>query len=176
MKRWCVVCVACVACGCSPDRLPPVGGGGLFEPGAADPFAPVTVELSPLTRVEVGPRGSPVLAVYLRLVDAWGHGTKAPAAFNVQLFRVSGSAGLAEREDGWLWEIDLRDPDENSGWFDATGLYRLPLGDVPAWVLEPDGGGDVFRVTVVVRAVGPDGSEIEPRDTLDKVVTPWEGG
>ena len=147
----------------------------MLAPGSPDAFAPVTVEISPLTRVEVGPRGEPVLAVYLRLVDAWGHGTKAPAVFNVQLFRVRGASGLAERDEAWVWEIDLRDPDENSGWFDATGLYRLPLGDVPAWVLEPERQDEMLRVTVMAVMLGPRDQVVKPRDSMDRVVTAWEG-
>lgn len=168
--------LACGAlCGCARLHAPPAGDARLFDPSDPNPFAPVSIEISPLTRVEPGPGGEPVLAVYLRLVDAWGHGTKALAEFNVQLFRVSGASGLAEREEGWTWEIDLRDARVNSGWFDATGLYRLPLAGVPGWVLEPERAGEVVRIRVFGQMVGPEGEVIAPRDTYEKVVTPWDG-
>ncbi len=165
----------CVVCGCSRLHAPPRGEAGVLEAGAPNPFAPIGVEISPLTRVELFGPGEPVLAVYLRLVDAWGDGTKAPAQFNVQLFRVRGTSGLAERDDGWTWQIDLRDPDQNSGWFDATGLYRLPLSGVPGWVLEPERADEVMRITVIASVLGPGGEVIAPRDTFNKVVTAWEG-
>lgn len=175
MLRAMAVLLVVATAGCSRMHAPPEGDAGLFEAGAPNPFAPAGVELSPLTRVELWAPGEPVLAVYLRMVDEWGHGTKAPARFNVQLFRVSGTSGLAEREDGWTWQIDLRDPDENSGWFDSTGLYRLPLSGVPAWVLEPERRDEVMRVTVIASVMGPEGTVIAPRDTINKVVTPWQG-
>ncbi|MEO1534033.1 MAG: hypothetical protein AAFS11_00540 [Planctomycetota bacterium] len=175
MVRLVTLLVLCGVAGCSRLHAPPEGDAGLFEPGAPNPFAPVGIEISPLTRVEAWSPGEPVLAVYVRLVDAWGDGTKAPARFNVQLFRVSRSTGLAEREDGWTWQIDLRDPQENSGWFDSTGLYRLPLSGVPGWVLEPERSGEVMRLSVIANVVGPDGDVVAPRDTLNKVVTGWQG-
>ncbi|MEO1584970.1 MAG: hypothetical protein AAFR96_10425 [Planctomycetota bacterium] len=160
--------------GCSHVARPPAGDGTLFEAGEPDPFAPVSVEISPLTRVEMGPRGEPVLAVYLRLVDEWGHGTKAPMSVNVQLLRVLGS-GLAEGDQSLEWSVDLRDPTRNSQRFDVTGLYRLQLAGVPGWVLEPGRIGEVMRVAVYVQTVGPEGSAVAPRDTFDKLVTPWAG-
>ncbi len=175
MIRVGLVVLVCVAAGCSRLHAPPAGDVELFEPGAPNPFAPVSLQISPLTRIEPGPQGEPVLAVYLRLVDEWGDGVKAPALFLVQLFRVRGTSGLAEREQGWTWEIDLRDPDANSGWFDATGLYRLPLADVPAWVLEPERPDEVLRLTVIADTPGPRGRVVKPRDSFDKNVTPWDG-
>lgn len=172
MIRGMLSAMVVLVAGCSPSHAPAPGDSSLFEPGEPYPFAPVAVEISPLTRVEPGPTGEPVLALYLRLVDAWGDGTKAPAQFDVQLFRVSGASGLAERQDSWAWDVDLRDPDENSGWFDATGLYRIPLAGVPEWVVEPSASGEVLRIQVIVNTVGPAGSAVAPRDTFDKVLTP----
>ena len=179
MMRPCLIVLVCaawvLACGCSRLHAPAKGDASLFEVGAPDPFAPVSVEISPLTRVELWAPGEPVLAVYLRLVDRWGHGTKAPAEFNVQLFRVSGTSGLAEREDEWTWKMDLREADLNSWAFDSTGLYRLPLSGVPGWVLEPARADEVMRITVIASVMGPDGEVVAPRDTINKVVTRWEG-
>ena len=172
-----LVCFVAVlaAGGCSRLHAPPEGDARLFEAGAPNPFAPIGIEISPLTRVERWISGEPVLAVYLRLVDAWGDGTKAPARFNVQLFRVRGTSGLAERDDAWTWQIDLRDPDQNSGWFDATGLYRLPLSGVPGWVLEPERSDEVMRITVIASVMGREGEVVAPRDTINKVVRRWDG-
>ncbi|MEM7623522.1 MAG: hypothetical protein AAF235_10020 [Planctomycetota bacterium] len=175
MQRVAFIVVLSFIAGCARLHAPPEGDAGLFEAGAPNPFAPIGIEISPLTRVERWSSGEPVLAVYLRLVDEWGHGTKAPARFNVQLFRVRGTSGLAERDDGWTWQIDLRDPDQNSGWFDATGLYRLPLSGVPGWVLEPERSDEVMRITVIASVMGPEGDVVAPRDTINKVVTRWDG-
>ena len=42
------------------------------------------------------------------------------------------TGGLAEREDGWAWEIDLRDPDENARPYDrVTRTYRFLLTEIP---------------------------------------------
>lgn len=172
MSRWIgALALGMLIGGCTKVHSPAAGDAGLFEAGAPDPFAPVAIEISPLTRLEPGPGGEPVLAVYLRLVDGWGHGTKAAAQFDVQLFRVSGTSGLAERQDGWSWKIDLRNPDENSGWFDATGLYRLPLAGVPGWVIEPGRSGEVVRIQIIASSLGPEGTVVAPRDTFDKVLS-----
>lgn len=162
----CGVCVAAAVSGCLDLGLGPRGGDLRLDPGLRAAFAPRSLRLSPLTRVEPDAAGRPVLTVYFELLDSWGHGTKAPGLFEAQLFRVlSGVAVQQER-----WEADLSDPDGNSALFDVTGLYRVPLSGAPTWLVEHGGGGGSMRVRVYFRTLGPDGRETVLRDVFERTM------
>ena len=138
--------------------------------GELSAFAPVSLRISPLTRLEPGLDGRPELALYFELQDRWGHGTKAPGVAQIQLYRVGGvSQGLATLAD--RWEADLTDPDQNSVLFDVTGMYRVPLAGLPGWLssrADGTGGYERVRIRVFFRTVGPGGETIDLRDTFEK--------
>lgn len=133
-------------------------------------FAPESLRISPLTRLEKGTDGKPELAVYFELADHWGHPTKSPGVVQVQLYRLGGvSQGLATLAD--QWRADLTDPDRNSAMFDVTGMYRVPLAELPGWLSQRAAGdGEVVRVRVRVfmRTIGRNGETIDLRDTFEK--------
>lgn len=166
-----VLAVACgvwvaAAGGCVDLGLGPRGGDLRLDPGLRAAFAPRSLRLSPLTRVESDPSGRPVLTVYFELLDSWGHGTKAPGLFEAQLFRVRGGVAVQDER----WEADLSDPDGNSALFDVTGLYRVPLSGAPSWLIEPGQGVGSMRVRVYFRTLGPDGRETVLRDVFERAL------
>ncbi len=144
-----------------PDSLDPVLA---FE------FSPSSLRISPLTRLETGTDGKPELAVYFELADKWGHTTKAPGIVQIQLLRLGGVAqGLATLED--RWEADLTNPDRNSKMFDVTGMYRVPLAELPAWLVERTTGAresERARLRVFFRTIGAGGETVDLRDTFEK--------
>jgi len=170
MKRGVAVSLAVavsVLGSCAP------GAGALperIDPGVLEAFAPVSLRISPLSRLETGTDGRPELALYFVLQDRWGHGTKAPGVAQIQLYRVGGvSQGLATLAD--RWEADLTDPDQNSALFDVTGMYRVPLAGLPGWLAaraDGTGGYERVRIRVFFRTVGPGGETVDLRDTFEK--------
>ena len=152
--------------GCAP--------GGHELPDSLDPvlafeFAPASLRISPLTRLEVGTDGKPELAVYFELADRWGHATKAPGVVQIQLYRLGGvSQGLATLVG--RWEADMVNPSQNSELFDVTGMYRVPLAELPGWLAQrADGEGKSNRVRlrVFLRTIGVGGATIDLRDTFE---------
>lgn len=112
-------------------------GGHAGGEGVGGPFAPVTLRIYPLTRVEVDPSGDAQVVFHFELADGWGDAVKAPGVLTVRAFRVGagvgeGLAGGAAAE--LTWEVDLTDPEANSFVYDpATSTYRVRLGRLPAW-------------------------------------------
>jgi hypothetical protein len=150
------------------------GTGGIFpfgrtiDPAVRAPFAPVHLRVNPLTRVESGQGGRPVLTVYMEVLDAWGHGTKAPGNFRAQLTRVPAGGGLGTLDTEWI--LDMTDPDQNSSLFDVTGMYRIQLTGAPAWLIAPDSNDQAMRLQVYFSTVGPNGKQAELRDTLQRTL------
>lgn len=149
------------------------GGGSLpdaLDPTLASAFAPASIRISPLTRLETGTSGRPELAVYFELTDSWGHSTKSLGIAQVQLYRLGGvSSGLATLAD--RWEADLTDPARNSALFDVTRMYRLPLAELPEWLsgrATPTGEPERVRIRLFYRTVGEGGVTVDLRDTFEK--------
>ena len=170
MKRAVLGCCCGVVLGlggCAPSahELP-----DSLDPVLAFEFAPASLRISPLTRLETGTNGKPELAVYVELADRWGHTTKAPGIVQVQMYRIGGvSQGLATLVD--RWEADLTNPDQNSKLFDVTGMYRVPLAELPSWLVERAGGNgnaERVRLRVFLRTIGVGGETIDLRDTFEK--------
>jgi len=153
--------------GCAPGahELP-----DSLDPVLAFEFAPASLRISPLTRLETGTDGKPELAVYFELADRWGHTTKAPGIVQVQMYRIGGvSQGLATLAD--RWEADLTHPGRNSKMFDVTGMYRVPLAELPSWLVQRvdgEGKSERLRLRVFLRTIGVGGETIDLRDTFEK--------
>ena len=136
------------------------------DPALWAAFAPVSVRISSLTRVEPGVGGTPRLVLYFELLDAWGDSTKSPGWLQVELYRVSGVA--AEREQ--RWELDLTDPATNSAFFDVTGMYRVPLEEAPAWLADAasEDRPRALRIWAFYRTVGPSQTLVDLRDSFER--------
>jgi hypothetical protein len=171
MKLSVLVCCGVVfvgglgGCTSGPQDLP-----DSLDPILAFEFAPTSLRISPLTRLETGTDGKPELAVYFELADRWGHTTKAPGIVQVQLYRLGGvSQGLATLAD--RWEADLTNPSRNSKMFDVTGMYRVPLAQLPAWLIQradDQGAAERVRIRVFFRTIGAGGETTDLRDTFEK--------
>lgn len=163
-----VVGMGLLGAGCAPRAAVPDALDGPVDASLWSAFAPVSVRVDSLTRVEEGPGGRPRLVVYFQLLDAWGDSTKSPGWLQVELYGVRGVS--AEREQ--RWELDLTDPVRNSAFFDVTGLYRVPLEEAPAWLLRPDAPDRprAMRLRLFYRTVGPAQTMIDLRDTFERSV------
>lgn len=140
------------------------------------PFAPVRVEVHPLSHLDVDGDGVVRLIAHVELVDRWGDTTKARGLLRMELYRpgVEVRPDLLTQEQ--FWELDLRELDLNAALFDpATRTYRLQLGGLPGWAEEmarrlASGGEGQARERLLVRAVfetqGPDGRPTVLRDEM----------
>ena len=164
-----VVLLLCGGCrGWTPAR--PVPADWAVHPG---PFAPESLKIDPLTRVERGPGGDPRLVLHVQLADRWGDQVKGVGEMRVRLLRPQGDAN-SEREQV-AWEIDLRNADENMKRYDpTTRTYSIVLGDLPPWAVErtmvddiAGGEGLPPRVSVVLATPAPDGSTRYLQDEAD---------
>lgn len=136
------------------------------DPAVWSSFAPVSMRISSLTRVEEGPSGLPRLVLYFELLDAWGDSTKTPGWLQVELFAVRGVSGEREQR----WEVDLTDPGRNSAFFDITRMYRMPLDEAPAWLIDEAAGNrpTAVRIRGFYRTMGPAQTVIDLRDSFER--------
>jgi hypothetical protein len=151
------VCAVNLA-GCGIRPKPPMAGMTASKV-VASPFAPKTLELHPLTRVERDGSGKPLIVCHIELHDEWGDTCKATGQLQVQLYRPVGGrqSGLGTQE--LAWDVDLSDLEMQRLFDSATRTYRLELEGAPEWVL-PAGGakGDPHgRLRAVLTSTGPQG-------------------
>jgi hypothetical protein len=148
------------------------GGGCALRPhspmtgqaakGVPYPFAPASLSVHPLTRVDRDAAGKLWIICHLELRDAWGDPCKATGALQVQLYRPVGarSGGLGVQE--LAWDVNLSDLERNASLYDpATRTYRLPLEDAPAWLAAStrDREVPVARLRAVLTTTGARGEE-----------------
>ena len=136
------------ACGTRPDQ--PFENLGdtvrLFNP-----FAPASLLIHPLTRVDRDDAGRPLIVCHIELKDEWGDSCKGRGPLRVELYRASSGAAPGVQE--LKWEVDLRNLERNTALYDpATRTYRLPLEGAPAWVLDGN-----LRLRAAITADGPTG-------------------
>jgi len=131
------------------------GGIGAEGGGETHAFAPTEVRVHPLTRIVPARDESPAeLHAHIELVDGWGDTVKALGVFRVDL-RRSGLREGASDADGAVWEVDLREPDDNSARFDrVTQTYLIRLRGVPEFAVEGQ------RSQVTVTFLGYDGGRL----------------
>ena len=147
--------------GCEATRLGPGALGGPAVVSGGWPFAAESLGLLSLTRFDIDEDGQPVLYCYFELLDAWGHGVKAPGLLTVQMYR-EGAATQAEPE--LVWRADMNDPEANSSLYDeGTRAYRVPLGGVPSWATQ---GQARARIRVLLQTQSVDGRAVTIRDEL----------
>ncbi len=121
--------VAIAGCSTSPDAgLPDVTSASLL------PFAPVRLQVHPLTHLDVDPEGVVRLICHVELKDRWGDTTKAKGLLRLELYRPVEAARPDLQSQELSWDLDLRDLELNAALFDpATRSYRLQLGGLPGW-------------------------------------------
>ena len=160
--------VALGLCACQSQRGPRPGQH--VEAGEVrSPFAPKTIALHPLTRVDRDPSGLPMIVAYMDVRDEWDDPSKAVGTLQVQLYRPVGGPVSGADEQELTWDLDLSDLDRNARLYDpVTHMYRLPLIEAPAWVL-PEAGRDAprLRLRAVLSTFGPAG---EPRQLEDDLL------
>lgn len=114
------------------------GGAAVGQAGAApavvnpcaNPFAPVTMHIHPLTHTDEKAPGGCSIILHFELRDAFGDGCKAVGPLRVEMFRPAAGGvapGLETQE--LVWDVpELVDPANNTRRFDqATRTYRVPL-------------------------------------------------
>ena len=150
-------------------RPKPPMAGGHAAPAVPNPFAPASLRIHPLTRVDRDNAGAAWIYCHLELRDAWGDTCKGVGALQLQLYRPVGgrASGLGTQE--LAWDIDLSDLDKNASFFDpATRTYRFPLQNAPAWVLDvldPTKRDARVRLRAVLTTTDPQG---QPRFLQDE--------
>lgn len=102
------------------------------DTGVPYPFAPASVRIHPLTHLDRGPTGEPVLVCHIELLDPWGESVRGVGNLKVSLF---GPSRPVSTEDA-VWNFDLNSLTTNDTLYDpATQTYRLHLVDLPEWAV-----------------------------------------
>jgi hypothetical protein len=144
---------------------------GIADPAQIPhPFAPASLILHPLTRIDRDAEGRLWIVAYLEVKDAWGDPTKAVGALTVMLYRQVGGADSTLGEHELTWDVNLADLDRNHDLYDsATRMYRLPLEKAPEWLATPpDGGRERLRgrLRAILATHGPRGEPVVLEDEL----------
>jgi hypothetical protein len=156
-----IAAVLMIATSCARRPADPIRVGPGGAEALANPFAPASIRIHPLTRAESGRDGKPRIICHIEMHDAWGDTTKAIGQVQVQLYRPSvlpiGSAGTGEME--LKWDTNLSDLKNNVLlWDPPTRTYRLPLEGAPAWVGGEEGRDKPkARLRAVLVTRGPEG-------------------
>jgi|GEM_PF-2702459 len=168
MTRWWVLAtmVALAGTGCTSDRSLPVAPvepltGRWEDPG---PFEAVRMRIFPLTRLDEAEDGTPQIMLFLEMQDAWGDSVKAVGDLTV---RVWPSRSIGAGSDAEVWEVSLWGSDNNASYYDPTSrTYRVPLTDLPDWVMSNEGPNRDASVVVeaVLRTPAREGGQRSLRD------------
>lgn len=153
------------SCGFQPKARP---GRDVPAGSVRSPFAPASIKLHPLTRIDRDPEGKPMIVAYLDIRDEWDDPTKAYGTLQVQLYRPAGGPVSGMDEQELTWDPELNNLDANSRLYDpVTHMYRLPLLDAPEWVI-PEQGRDAprLRLRVILNTFGPAGEARQLEDDL----------
>ena len=126
---------------------------------AANPFAPKSVRVHPLTQIDPAPKRAdgtpdplPRIIVHLEVKDRFGDTVKALGTFHADLFRsgATSTSAMEQKVADWT-EASFMDAERNTGRFDpATRTYRIQLtapSMVGAWKAGREQGGLRLRVT-----------------------------
>jgi hypothetical protein len=168
---WCASLgiAAVLTCSCALEPRPALRG--IANPAELpNPFAPASLDLHPLTRIDRDAQGHPWIIAYVELRDAWGDPTKGTGTLQVQLYRQVGGSSSALGEQELTWSAQFSDLDFNAKIYDAaTRMYRLPLEKAPEWlVAQPEPGAESprARLRAILDTFGPKG---EPRRLEDEL-------
>ncbi|MEX2218190.1 MAG: hypothetical protein WD749_05465 [Phycisphaerales bacterium] len=157
--RICALSFAlCALASCAiPPAVPvPVGPGG--AEALDNPFAPASLHIHPLTRVERDAEGKLWIICHVELLDAWGDTAKGIGQLQVRLFRPAPTPAAPARQE-LNWDVNLSDLKENSSLYDSpTRTYRLPLQNAPQWV-GAENGRPRIRLVAILTTRGPAGQQ-----------------
>lgn len=170
LAPW-LLTLALGACASTPDSgLPTVTSASPL------PFAPVRLQVHPLTHLDVDPQSVVRLICHVELKDRWGDTTKSRGLLRLELYRPVAAARPDLQTQELSWELDLRDLELNAALFDpATRSYRLQLGGLPTWAeamarrlaAEGDQGTpERLLIRAVFETQGPDARPTVLRDEL----------
>lgn len=127
------------SCGVRP---PPSHASGAPAVNAG-PFAPTSIRIHPLTRLDRDAKGRVIIACHIEFRDTWGDTCKGVGRLRIELYRTTGGRGSTAGVQDLRWDIDLADLSRNAALYDpATRTYRLPLGNLPGWVEQVSAGPD----------------------------------
>lgn len=153
------VCLA-GACAVRPQG---VYRGVRVDPAALiNPFAPVEMQIHPLTRIDRDASGRLWIICHIELRDVWGDPSKGVGAMQIQLYRPIGARPLGQGIQELKWDVDLSDMERNARLYDpATRTYRLALKDQPEWLAEaPEAGASRAVLRAVFTTAGPLGEPL----------------
>lgn len=122
-----------------------------------NPFAPASIRIHPITHLNVGNDGQPMIILHVEFRDFWGETCKGVGSIVVELYRPSAGprAGLEVQE--LVWEVDLTDLQRNARLYDpATRTYRLQLANLPGWIRVDPNATTGQRVRLKVTLAAPD--------------------
>lgn len=148
------------ACGVRPTS--PYAGVRVDPGSLVNPFAPVAMEIHPLTRIDRDARGDLWIICHIELRDVWGEPTKGAGELQIQLYRPVGGRLTTRGVQELTWDVDLADMEVNATHYDAaTRTYRLPLKEPPEWLGEPvDNGVARALLRAVLTTSGPQGERL----------------
>lgn len=162
--------VAATLPACAVKPKPPLEGEAVAA-GVPRPFAPVVMQIHPLTRIvrtgtggaeENGGKGGaaaagPMIVCHLELRDSWGDTCKGVGKLAVQLYRTDRAGGTGTQE--LRWDVDLSDLVLNAKLYDpATRTYRLTLEGLPEALASPDSRARL-RLVAILQTWGPKGDQ-----------------
>lgn len=155
----------CALLGACAQRPYPALTGNATRQGLSSPFAPASLSIHPLTRLDVSSHGERLIVCYVELRDTWGDTCKGTGKLSIQLYRPVGGRASGRGTLELSWDADLTDLDRNKDLYDqATRTYRLELRDPPSWLTSPGEKGNkselpVARLRAVLVTTGPKGEE-----------------
>lgn len=131
------------------------------------PFAPASLRVHPLTRLERDPERGVFLVVHVQLHDRWSDICKGVGVMHLTMFQPTGLGGSGLESQVARWSVDLWDLDKNAAFFDpATQTYCFRLTGVPEWVeaMAPGSGRTSaeprkFRIQARLTTATPEGAE-----------------
>lgn len=161
LARWGITCallgaaLAVSSCGLQKK------GGDLAGPAPGEapawPFAPVELNIHPLTRFITDPQTGEVrIEAHIELIDEHGDEVKGLGTLLLMLYRELGPVpGVESTGQLKRWTLDLSDIDENNQAYDrVTRTYRIGLTGLP-----PDAqSGQNLRLTAQLTT--PDGMRL----------------
>lgn len=130
--RGLLILSLCILSCCAPTPSP--NGWGADSPADRPyPFAPASMRIFPLTRLDADAAGKPMIICHIEFRDAWGDGVKAVGRMQVTMSGSGTPLGGARQDLPPLtWDIDLSNLDNNAKLYDrATRTYRIQLVDLP---------------------------------------------
>jgi hypothetical protein len=134
MRRIALATLCLFLGSCAPAPVTPGWGGDGTVAGGPYPFAPVSMRIFPLTRLDADSAGKPMIICHIEFRDAWGDSAKAVGRLEVSMSgSVTPQGGSRQDLPPLAWNIDLADLDRNAKLYDrATRTYRIQLVDLPA--------------------------------------------